>query len=104
EARWSDATALRAPAESRRGRVRGPRAHDEQAELGRRERKRDRLQIAHLTDQDHVGIRPQGAAQRVRERLAVLTDLALMDEAPLVRVQELQRALERAGVVGHASL
>ncbi len=38
--------------------------------LGGEQRRFDRLVVAHLADEDDVGILPQRAAQRVRERRA----------------------------------
>ena len=80
----------------RLGRVeRVQRREDEVAGLGREQRRFDRLQVAHLADQDDVGVLAQGAAQRVRERLRVDRDLALVDERLVVAVQVLDRVLDR---------
>ena len=43
------------------------RREDEVACLGGEERGLDRLQVSHLTDQDHVRILAQGRTQRVGE-------------------------------------
>jgi len=66
--------------------------------LGGGERERDGLQVAHLADQDHVRVLAQRAAQRVGERPGVRADLALVDEAALGRVHELDRILDRQDV------
>ena len=57
------------------------RREDEVAGLGRGDRGRHRLQIAHLADEDHVRILPQHVAQRVGERARIDADLALLDDA-----------------------
>ena len=54
--------------------------------------------VAHLADQDDVGILAQRAAQRVRERLRVDRDLALVDDRVVVAVQVLDRVLDRHDV------
>ena len=66
--------------------------------LGGEQRGLDGLVIAHLADQDHVGILTQRAAQRVRERLRVDRDLALVDDRMMVAVQVLDRVLDRHDV------
>ena len=66
----------------------------EVAGLGRGQRGRDRLQVAHLADEDHVGVLAQGGLQRGREALRVGAQLALVDEALLVAVEELDRVLD----------
>ena len=48
--------------------LRVQRREDEVAGLGRGERRRDRLEVAHLADEDHVGVLAQRGAQRVGER------------------------------------
>ena len=59
----------------------------------------DRGQVAQLTHQDHVGILPQGTAQRLGEAGHVDADLALVDRRLLVGVIELDRVLDRDDVV-----
>ncbi len=59
----------------------------------------DRLEVAHLADQDDVGVLPQGRAESGREALGVATDLSLVDNAALVVVQELDRVLDGDDVV-----
>ena len=56
----------------RLGRVeRVQRREHEVAGLGGEQRRFDRLEVAHLADEDDVGILAQRAAQRLRERLRV---------------------------------
>ncbi len=59
----------------------------------------DRLQVAHLADEDHVGVLAQSGLQRVAEALGVGAELALVDEALLVPVEELDRVLDRHDVL-----
>ena len=68
-----------------------------------RQRGLDRLLVAHLADQDHVGVLAQHAAQRALERARCPADLALVDDRALVAVQELDRVLDRDDVLGRAS-
>ena len=64
------------------------------------ERGGDGLEVAHLTDEDDVGVLAQHVLERRRERVRVLADLALVDERALVRVQELDRVLDGHDVHG----
>ena len=73
---------------------------DEVAGLGGGQRRRDRLEVAHLAEEDHVGVLAERATQGVGEPGRVLPDLALVDDAALVMVQELDRILDRDDVVG----
>ena len=57
------------------------------------------LEVAHLADQHDVGILAQDVLERVLEALGVGADLALVDDAVLVRVQVLDRILDRHDVV-----
>ena len=59
----------------------------------------DRLEIAQLADEDDVRILAQRGAQRALERAGVHADLALRDDALLVRVHELDRVLDRDDVI-----
>ena len=70
----------------------------EVAGLGRGQRGRDRLEVAHLADEDDVGVLAQHVLQRLGERVRVLPDLALVDDRALVVVQELDRVLDRHDV------
>ena len=67
---------------------------DEVAGLGGGQRHRDGLEVAHLADQDDVGVLAQHVLERVLERLGVLPHLALVDDALLVPVEELDRVLD----------
>ena len=81
------------------GRLGVQRGEDEVAGLGRGQRRGDRLQVAHLADQDHVGVLPQGRLQPEGEVDRVGADLALVDDRALVGVEELDRVLDREDVV-----
>ena len=84
----------------RLGRVeRVQRREDEVARLGRLQRRLRRLGVAELADQDHVRVLPQRAPQRLAERLGVEPDLALVDDAAAVVVEELDRILDRDDVL-----
>src|SRR5438093_8519986 len=67
--------------------------------LRRRDRGRDRLEVAHFAEQDHVWVLTQGSAQRFGEARRVRPDLALVDDAALVPVQELDRVLDGEDVL-----
>ena len=76
----------------RLGRVeRVQRREHEVAGLGREQRRFDRLEVAHFADENDVGILPQRAAQRLRERARVDRHFALVDDRSAVAVQELDR-------------
>ena len=87
------------PVDRLRGRLGVQGGEDEVAGLGRGQRGGDRLQVAHLADQDHVGVLSQGGAQAEREVGRVGADLALVDDRAFVLVQELDRVLDREDVV-----
>ena len=76
------------------------RGEHEVSRFRRGERGRRRLQVAQLADEDDVRVLAQGVLERRRERVRVLADLALVDQAHLVRVQELDRVLDRDDVRG----
>src|SRR5690606_38968453 len=61
---------------------------------------RDGLEVAHLADKYDVGIFAKRRAQRLLEALRVRADLALVDEAALVLVHELDWIFDRDDVVG----
>ena len=82
-----------------RGVLRVQRREHEVPGLSRGQRGRDRLEVAHLSDEDHVGVLAQRRLQRVAEALRVGAELALVDEALLVPVQELDRVLDRHDVL-----
>jgi hypothetical protein len=69
------------------------------ARLGDAQGGLDRLEVAQLADQDHVGILAERGAQRVGEPLRVLVDFALVDQAALVLVDELDRVLDGEDVL-----
>ena len=71
----------------------------EVAGLGGGQRGRDRLEVAHLADQDHIGVLSQRGAEAEGEVRRVGADLALVDDRALVLVQELDRVLDRQDVV-----
>ena len=71
----------------------------EVAGLGGGERRAHGLLVAHLADQDHVGVLAQDAPHRAGEALRVGADLALVDDRAFVFVQILDRVLERDDVV-----
>ena len=74
------------------------RREHEVSGLGERQRDRDALEVAHLTDEHDVGVLTQRAAQRPVERLGVEADLALVHDRALVVVQVLDRVLDRDDV------
>ncbi len=80
------------------------RPEDEVTGLGGGQRGRDRLEVSHLAEEDHVGVLPEGSAERVGEAGCVLADLALVDDAALVIVQELDRILDRDDVIRAAAV
>ncbi len=67
--------------------------------LGDAQRRLDGLEVAQLADQDDVGVLAQRGAQRRAEAVGVGVDLALVDQAALVRVHELDRVLDRQDVL-----
>ena len=58
----------------------------------------DRLLVAHLADEDDVGVLAQHPAQRTPEGACVGPDLALVDDRALVGMQELDWILDRHDV------
>ena len=76
------------------------RAENQVTRLGDGERRFDRLEIAHLADQHDVGVLPQDVLERDLEADAVSrADFALVDDAHLVGVQELDRVFDRDDVL-----
>src|SRR3954451_11821627 len=75
------------------------RREDQVAGLGRGQRGLHRLQVAHLADEDHVRVLAEGRLERLAEALRVGAQLALVDDAALVAVQELDRVLDRHDVL-----
>ena len=76
------------------------RRKDQVAGFGGGQRNLDRLAVAHLADQDHLGRLAQGRAQRGGERRRVAVQLALMHRGLLVGVKELDRVLDGQDVLG----
>ncbi len=70
----------------------------EVARLGGEQPGFDRLEVAHLADEDDVGILAQRAAERLREGARVHRHLALVDDRAMVAVEELDRVLDRHDV------
>src|SRR3954452_22354880 len=79
--------------------LRVQRGEHQVAGFSGRQRRRDRLEVAHLADQDDVRVLAQRCLQAKPEALSVGADLALVDDAALVRVQELDRVLDREDVL-----
>ena len=64
------------------------------AGLGDDQRRLDGLQVAHLADEHDVRVLAQDVLERLLEGAGVGADLALVDQAVLVRVQVLDRVLD----------
>ena len=62
---------------------------------------REALLVADLTDHDDVGVLPQDVTQGVRERVSVMADLALVDQAAVVAMEVLDRILDRDDLACH---
>ena len=75
------------------------RREDEVAGLGGGQRGADRLEVAHLADEDHVGVLAERGAQGLGERRRVGADLALVDDAGAMPVEKLDRILDREDVL-----
>ena len=72
---------------------------DEVARLGGLERGLRRLGVAQLADQDRVRVLAQHAPERLGEALRVEPDLALVDDAVAVGMEDLDRILDRDDVL-----
>ena len=68
--------------------------------VGRREGGPDGLRVAHLADEDHVGVLAQHPLEGRGVVLGVGADLPLVDERPLVGVEDLDRVLDGDDVPG----
>ena len=66
--------------------------------FGDTQRRLDRLQIAHLTDQHDVGVLTQRGPQCGRKGHRIGMQLALIDQAALVRMQVFDRIFDRDDV------
>ena len=75
------------------------RTEHEVTGLGDGERGFDRLEIAHLADENDVRVLAQHVFQRDLEARGVAAHLALIDDRKLVGVQELDRVLDRHDVL-----
>ena len=75
------------------------RPEDEVPGLRRRHGERDGLEVAHLAHEYHVGVLPQDVLESLGKALGVLVDLALVDDALLVFVQELDGVLHAHDVL-----
>ena len=64
------------------------------ARFGNGERRLDGLEIAHLTEQDDIGILPQHVLERGGEGLGVGAHFALIHQAAFVRMHELDGILD----------
>ena len=73
-------------------------AEDEVAGLRRGERNGDGFQVAHLTNEDDVRVLTQCVLESTLEGQRVLADLALVNHAVAVRVNEFDRVLNREDV------
>ena len=73
-------------------------AEHEVARLGGGDGRLDGLEIAHFPDQDDVGVLAQRGTDSFREGGQVLADLALRDQALLVRVRVFDGILDRDDV------
>ncbi len=69
------------------------------AGLRRLQRRVRGLGVAQLADQDHVRVLPEHAPQCLLEADGVEADLALVDDAAAVGVQDLDRVLDRDDVL-----
>jgi hypothetical protein len=75
------------------------RREDEVARLGGLERRLRRLRVAQLADQDRVGVLAENTAERLREVEGVEPDLALVDDAIAIGMEDLDRILDRDDVL-----
>ena len=69
------------------------------ARLGDAKRRLDRLEVAHLSDENHVGILSQCRFERVRKGVSIRVQLALIHHTSLVRVKKLDGILDRDDVL-----
>jgi hypothetical protein len=69
------------------------------ARLRDAQRRFHRLEVAHLADEHHVGVLAQRRAERVGEAARIVMHLALVHQAALVLVHELDRILDREDVL-----
>jgi hypothetical protein len=67
---------------------------DEVTRLGGLQRGLRRLGVAELADEDDVGILAENTAQRLAEAFGVEADLALVDDAAVIRMEDLDGILD----------
>ena len=67
--------------------------------FGDAKRRFNRLQIAHFADEYHIRVFAQRRAQGIAKRLGVRVHLALVDQAVLILVDELDRVFDSNDVV-----
>src|SRR5829696_6375616 len=87
------------PVDCLRGVLGVQRPEDEVPGLRRRYGQRDGLEVAHLSYEYHVGVLPQDMLESLGKALGILVDLALVDDALLVLVQDLYRVLNAHDVL-----
>src|SRR5215216_1822856 len=87
------------PVNGLRGVLGVQRPEDEVPGLRRRYGERDGFEVAHLAYEYHVRVLPQHVLKSLGETLGVLVDLALVDDALLVVMQELNRVLNARDVL-----
>src|SRR6266487_1665825 len=80
------------------GRVGVQRRKRQVAGLGDRQRRLNRLEIAHFADQHDVGVLAQRVLERGLEAVGIGPHLALVDDARLMAVDELDRIFHRDDV------
>src|SRR5215212_9113866 len=99
--RWED---VYDPVDGLRGVLGVQRPEDEVPCLCRGDCKGDGFEVAHLADEYHVGVLPQNVLEGLGEALGILVDLALVDDALLVLVQELNGVLNAHDVLVPSSI
>ncbi len=70
------------------------RGEHEVTGLGERQRELNRLRVAHLADEDDVGVFPQRRSEGAGERLRVDTDFPLVDRGDPMLVRVFDRVLD----------
>ena len=60
------------------------------------------FQVAHLSDQDHVGVFPQGCSECISKAASVLIELTLVHQAAIAFVNKLDRIFDGEDVFGPA--
>ena len=75
------------------------RPENEVAGFGGFDRDRNGIEIAHFADEQDIRVLAECGTQRVLERIGVVVDLSLIDEAFLVFVDKFDRVLDRDDMV-----